>query len=63
MSSSHRLASVRAERAMPSDVRTRRVRHRLRDQLLVMAFSALISLGLAGLLALLLATVLEIGHP
>lgn len=40
-----------------------RVRHGLRDQILVMVLSAVLSLALAGLLSVLLATVLEIGTP
>ena len=63
MSTPQRLAAVRAERGLTGDPRVRRVRHGVRDQFLVMVFSALLSLALAGLLALLLATVLEIGHP
>ena len=63
MSSPQRLASVRAERGLTGDPRVRRVRHGVRDQLLVMVFSAAFSLALAGLLALLLATVLQIGRP
>lgn len=62
MSSPQRLASVRAERVLTSDPRVRRVRHGVRDQLLVMLFSAVLSVALAGLSALLLATVLEIGR-
>lgn len=63
MSSQQRIASVHAQRVLTSDPRVRRVRHGVRDQLLVMLFSGLLSLALAGMLALVLATVLRIGRP
>lgn len=62
MSSPQRIATIRAERGLTGDPRVRRVRHGLRDQLLVMILSAMLSLALAGLMALLLTTVLAIGR-
>ena len=63
MSSQQRLASVHAQRVLTSDPRVRRVRHGVRDQLLVMAVSGALSLALAGVTALVLTTVLQIGRP
>ena len=63
MSSQQRFAAVHAQRVLTSDPRVRRVRPGVRDQLLVMLFSVMLSLALAGLLAVVLATVLKIGRP
>ena len=63
MSSQQRLAPVHAQRVLTSDPRVRRVRHGVRDQLLVMVFSGALSLALAGLMALVLTSVLQIGRP
>lgn len=59
--SSHRFAALRAPRASASDPSAHGVRRGLRDQLMLMAFSALLSLAIAGLLALLLAGVVQAG--
>ena len=63
MSSQQRLASAHAQRVLTSDPRVRRVRHGVRDQLLVMVFSGALSVALAGLMALVVASVLQIGRP
>lgn len=51
MSSLERLTSLRVQRAQARAAGLQRVRHGVRDQLLVMAFSAGLSLALAFLLA------------
>lgn len=63
MSSLQRLNSLYAQRAEASALRVQRVRHGVRDQILVMVFSASVSLAVGFLLSLLVAHAVGVAKP